>query len=57
MSAVKNWIEERDRILQNLRDLLARLSDETDEDTRTRIEAECHMQLDRLELLDGKDTR
>lgn len=57
MSAVKNWLEERDRILQNLRDLFARLSDEADEDKRTRIEVECHMQLDRLELLDGKETR
>lgn len=51
------YLEQRDQLLQNLRDLLARLGDKTDETERTRIESECHMLLDRLELLDGKDTK
>ena len=46
------FLEQRDRIIQNLRDLFTQLSEETDETRRTQIEAECREQLDRLELND-----
>lgn len=46
------YLEQRDRILQNLRDLLTQLSEETDESKRTQIEAKCREQLDLLELND-----
>lgn len=46
------FLEQRDRILQNLRDLLTRLSEETDEAKRAQIEAKCREQLDLLELND-----
>lgn len=45
-------LEQRDRILQNLRDLFAQLCEETDETMRTRLEAKCREQLDLLELND-----
>ncbi len=52
------FLEQRDRIIQNLRDLFAQLSEETDETRRTQIEAECREQLDLLELNDkAGDTR
>lgn len=46
------YLEQRDRILQNLRDLLTRLSEETDGAKRSQIEAKCREQLDLLELND-----
>lgn len=46
------YLEQRDRILQNLRDLLTRLSEETDEAKRAQIKAKCREQLDLLELND-----
>lgn len=46
------FLEQRDQILQNLRDLFAQLSEETDETRRTQLEAECREQLDLLELND-----
>lgn len=52
------YLEQRNQILQNLRDLFAQLSEETDETRRTQIEAECREQLDLLELNDkAGDTR
>lgn len=52
------FLEQRDLILQNLRDLFTQLSEETDETRRTQIEAECREQLDLLELNDNVgDTR
>ncbi|WP_368101682.1 hypothetical protein [Bifidobacterium pseudocatenulatum] len=52
------FLERRDRILQNLRDLFTQLSEETDETRRTQIEAKCREQLDLLELNDKVgDTR
>ena len=52
------FLEQRDRIIQNLRDLFAQLSEETDETRRTQIEAECREQLDRLYLIDNpKETK
>lgn len=52
------FLERRDQILQNLRDLLTQLSEETDETRRTQIEAKCREQLDLLELNDkAGDTR
>lgn len=47
------YLEQRDLILQNLRDLFTQLSEETDETRRTQIEAECREQLDLLELNDN----
>ena len=53
-----NIFQQRDQILQNLRDLFTQLSEETDETRRTQIEAECREQLDLLELNDKVgDTR
>ena len=46
------FLEQRDRILQNLRDLFNQLSEETDETRRAQIEAKGHDQLDLLELND-----
>lgn len=46
------YLEQRDQIIQNLRDLFTQLSEETDETRRTQIEAECREQLDLLELND-----
>lgn len=46
------YLEQRDRILQNLRDLFAQLGEETDEAKRAQIEAKCREQLDLLELND-----
>lgn len=46
------FLERRDQILQNLRDLLTQLSEETDETRRTQIEAKYREQLDLLELND-----
>ena len=52
------YLEQRNKILQNLRDLFTQLSEETDETRRTQIEAECREQLDLLELNDkAGDTR
>lgn len=52
------FLERRDQILQNLRDLFTQLSEETDETKRTQIEAKCREQLDLLELNDKVgDTR
>ena len=46
------FLEQRDKILQNLRDLFNQLSEETDETRRAQIEAKCREQLDLLELND-----
>lgn len=52
------FLEQRDQILQNLRDLLTQLSEETDETRRAQLEAKCREQLDLLELNDNAgDTR
>ena len=52
------FLERRDQILQNLRDLLTQLSEETDETRRAQLEAKCREQLDLLELNDNAgDTR
>lgn len=52
------FLEQRDQILQNLRDLLTKLSEETDETRRAQLEAKCREQLDLLELNDNAgDTR
>ena len=52
------YLEQRNKILQNLRDLFTQLSEETDETRRTQIEAECREQLDRLYLIDNpKETK
>lgn len=52
------FLERRDQILQNLRDLFTQLSEETDETRRMQIEAKCREQLDLLELNDKVgDTR
>lgn len=48
-----NIFQQRDQILQNLRDLFTQLSEETDETRRTQLEAECREQLDLLELNDN----
>lgn len=48
------YLEQRDQIIQNLRDLFAQLSEETDEAKRGEIESKCHEQLDRLDEIDGK---
>lgn len=53
-----NIFQQRDQILQNLRDLFTQLSEETDETRRAQLEAECREQLDLLELNDNAgDTR
>ena len=53
-----NIFQQRDQILQNLRDLFTQLSEETDETRRTQLEAKCREQLDLLELNDkAGDTR
>ena len=52
------FLEQRDQILQNLRDLLTQLSEETDETRLAQLEAKCREQLDLLELNDNAgDTR
>ena len=52
------FLEQRDQILQNLRDLLTQLSEETDETRRAQLEAKCREQIDLLELNDNAgDTR
>lgn len=52
MKYLEQYLEQRDLILQNLRDLFTQLSEETDEARRTQIEAKCREQLDLLELND-----
>lgn len=47
------YLEQRDQIIQNLRDLLTQLSEETDEAKRKQLEAKCREQLDMFELNDG----
>lgn len=47
------YIEQRDQILQNLRDLFTQLSEETDEAKRKQLEAKCREQLDLIELNGG----
>ena len=47
------YLEQRDQIIQNLRDLLTQLSKETDKTRRTHLEAKFREQLDLLELNDG----
>lgn len=47
------YLEQRDQIIQNLRDLLTQLSEETDEAKRKQLEAKCREQLDMFELNGG----
>lgn len=47
------YLEQRDKILQNLRDLFTQLSEETDEAKRKQLEAKCREQLDMFELNGG----
>ena len=47
------YLEQRDQIIQNLRDLLTQLSEETDEAKRKQLEAKCREQLDMFELTGG----
>lgn len=48
------YLEQRDQIIQNLRDLFTQLSEETDETRRAQLEADCREQLDLLDQLDGR---
>ena len=48
------YLEQRDQILQNLRDLFTQLSEETDETRRAQLEADCREQLDLIGQLDGR---
>ena len=47
------YLEQREQILQNLRDLFTQLSEETDEAKRKHLEAKCREQLDLIELNGG----
>lgn len=53
MSAVKNWLEERDQALARIRTLLAEEDHETDPDAVETLDAEIHALLDRLYEIDN----
>ena len=53
MSAVKNWLEERDQALARIRTLLAEEDHETDPDAIETLDAEIHALLDRLYEIDN----
>lgn len=58
MSAVKNWLEERDQVLARIRTLLAEEDHETDPDAIETFDAEIHALLDRLYEIDNpKETK
>lgn len=58
MSAVKNWLEERDQVLARIRTLLAEEDHETDSDAIETFDAEIHALLDRLYEIDNpKETK
>lgn len=58
MSAVKNWLEERDQALARIRTLLAEEDHETDPDAIETLDAEIHALLDRLYEIDNpKETK
>lgn len=53
MSAVKNWLEERDQALARIRTLLAEEDHETDPVAIETLDAEIHALLDRLYEIDN----
>lgn len=53
MSAVKNWLEERDQALARIRTLLAEEDHETDPDAIETLDAEIHALFDRLYEIDN----
>lgn len=53
MSAVKNWITEREQVLARIRTLLAEEDHETDPDAIETFDAEIHALLDRLYEIDN----
>lgn len=58
MSAVKNWLEERDQVLARIRTLLAEEDHETDPDAIETFDAEMDALLDRLYEIDNpKETK
>ena len=58
MSAVKNWLEERDQALARIRTLLAEEDHETDPDAIETLDAEMDALLDRLYEIDNpKETK
>lgn len=58
MSAVKNWLEERDQVLARIRTLLTEEDHETDSDAIETFDAEIHALLDRLYEIDNpKETK
>lgn len=58
MSAVKNWLEERDQALARIRTLLAEEDHETDPDAIETFDAEMDALLDRLYEIDNpKETK
>lgn len=58
MSAVKNWLEERDQALARIRTLLAEEDHETDPDAIETFDAEIHALIDRLYEIDNpKETK
>lgn len=58
MSAVKNWLEERNQALARIRTLLAEEDHETDPDAIETLDAEIHALLDRLYEIDNpKETK
>lgn len=58
MSAVKNWLGERDQALARIRTLLAEEDHETDPDAIETFDAEIHALLDRLYEIDNtKETK
>lgn len=53
MSAVKNWLEERNQALARIRTLLAEEDHETDPDAIETLDAEINALLDRLYEIDN----
>ena len=53
MSAVKNWLEERNQTLARIRTLLAEEDHETDPDAIETLDAEINALLDRLYGIDN----
>lgn len=53
MSAVKNWLEERNQALARIRTLLAEEDHETDPDAIETLDAEINALLDRLYGIDN----
>lgn len=58
MSAVKNWLEERNQALARIRTLLAEEDHETNPDAIETLDAEIHALLDKLYEIDNpKETK